>query len=252
MPQPLSKSKAALIRSLGLKKNREEQRLFTVEGKKGVLELAQSNYRILSLACTEDFWTENHKFFDRKKCDVFLCAPRELESISQLQSADAALAVAEMLPSAPAPKLIGLILALDRISDPGNFGTILRTADWFGVKHIVASQNTVDFYNPKVLQASMGSFSRVEVTYADLAGFLKEVSVPVYAAHRKGKPVHGFAFPKDCVVLLGSESQGISPALMALCRDSVGIPAYGGAESLNVAASAAIFCDNYRRATASK
>ncbi len=252
MPPPLPKAQAAQIRTLGQKKQREERGLFTVEGRKSVLELARSGFALQTLVCTEPFWTENGRFFDGKKCEVFICSQKDLESISQFNSADAALAVSAIPPQSPPRQLSGLTLALDRISDPGNLGTILRTADWFGLNHLLASENTVDFYNPKVLQASMGSFCRVAVSYVNLADYLKSAGQPVMAAHRDGAPVHAFAFPKDCVLVLGSESHGISPALMELCQKSVGIPSFGGAESLNVAATAAIFCDNYRRATASK
>ncbi len=252
MTAMLSKNKAKFIKSLGQKKFREAQGCFSVEGKKSVLELAGSDYEIQSIVCVKDFWLENGNLIEGKKSEVLFCSSEELESISQFQSAGSVLAVATIKHNDPPKKPEGLTLALDRVSDPGNLGMMIRTADWFGMKHILASENTVDFYNSKVLQASMGSFCRVFVHYVKLENYLLSTKIPIYAADKKGKPVHDFPFPKDCILILGSESHGISGSLSPLIHQAIGIPGIGNAESLNIAASAAIFCDNYRRITASE
>ena len=243
----LSKNKLKFIKSLQLKKRREESGCFVVEGKKSVLELIVSSFQIETVACTEQFWRENNIFLKGKKFTVELCSPPELESMSAFKSPDSVLAVARMKPSLSPLELRGLTLALDGVRDPGNFGTILRIADWFGVRTILASEDTTDFYNPKTLQASMGSFCRVIVHDVQLHSYLQSLDLPIYAADKKGKPVHNFAFKKDCILLLGNESRGIRSPLSDCTSETIGIPGYGKAESLNVAAAAAIICDNYYR-----
>ena len=243
----LSKIKVKFIKSLQLKKNREESGRFVVEGQKSVLELIASSFQIETVLCTDEFLRENRKSLQSKKIEMVPCSLSELESVSAFKTANNALAVARIrTPSVP-PKLHGLTLALDGVRDPGNLGAIVRIADWFGLGAILASQDTVDLYNPKVLQASMGSFCRVPVHYVNLEEFLPGVSMPVYAAGKEGASAHDFAFDQNCVLLLGNESRGISGSLRRADIRVIAVPGYGKAESLNVAMAAAVLCDNYRR-----
>ncbi len=243
----LSKNKAKLIKSLQLKKRREEEGLFAVEGTKSVLELLGSQFQVETVLCAEDFLRESAARLNGRSVEKIVCSQSELESVSAFKTINSVMAVAKIPVQEKPKKFEGLTLALDSVSDPGNLGTILRTADWFGHTQILASKDSADFYNPKVIQASMGSFCRVKAHYVDLNSVLKDSGVPVYAAGAKGKDVHAFPFEKNCILVLGSESHGVSKAILSLARDCVGIPAYGKAESLNVSAAAAILCDNYAR-----
>jgi TrmH family RNA methyltransferase len=141
----------------------------------------------------------------------------------------------------------GLVLALDAINDPGNLGTILRTADWYGVSGIIASRNTCEFYNPKVISASKGSFSRIPFYYMELHDFVPQMGIPVLAADLTGENVHEFSFPRDVCLLLGNEAHGISPDLEGLIKSRIHIPRFGNGESLNVGIAAAVMMDNYSR-----
>jgi TrmH family RNA methyltransferase len=243
----LSKNKAKFIKSLQLKKNREGIGCFVVEGQKSVIELIGSSFQIETVICTDEFLRQNKKSLQGKKFDLVLCSPSELEGVSSFKTANGALAVARIQPDSSPFDLRGLTLALDGVREPGNLGSIVRIADWFGIGAILASQDTVDFYNPKVLQASMGSFCRVPVHYAKLEEIFKGLSLSIYAASKEGDSIHDFAFKKDCVLLLGNESRGISNSLEGFIHRTIGIPGYGSADSLNVSMAAAIICDNYRR-----
>lgn len=246
----LSKNKAKFIKSLRLKKFREESGCFAVEGSKSVLELIASDFEVQALACTESFRREHGPALKGKKFETIVCSPAELGAVSAFETNESALAVARMRTTRLPEPLHGPALALDGVRDPGNLGAIVRTADWYGISRILVSEDTTDFYNPKALQASMGSFCRVNAHYGNLESELARARLPVYAAGKGGKSVHDFAFRKDCILLLGNESRGISPALAKLVAAPIGIPGYGRAESLNVAAAAAVICDNYRRLTA--
>ncbi|MEO1653591.1 MAG: RNA methyltransferase, partial [Bacteroidota bacterium] len=141
------------------------------------------------------------------------------------------------------------IIALDNIQDPGNLGSILRIADWYGISQLICSQNTVDLYNPKVISASMGSFLRIQVHYLDLYAFLREpTNPPAYAAVLGAKNLHQLNFsPKGGILIMGNESKGIGEALKKLPLEKISIPSFGQAESLNVAMATAVICDNLRR-----
>jgi TrmH family RNA methyltransferase len=136
---------------------------------------------------------------------------------------------------------------LDDIRDPGNLGTIIRTADWYGIKHILASEETVDFYNPKVINSTKGSFTRVQVHYTDLNAILAANELPVFGAFLTGENVHQAKFPKAGLLVIGNESNGISPSLSTKITHPVTIPKFGQAESLNAAIATAILLDNIRR-----
>jgi TrmH family RNA methyltransferase len=185
----LSKNRAKFIKSLQLKKNRGESGCFVVEGQKSVLELIGSPFLIETVVCTEEFWRQNKKSLQGKKFETVPCGSSELESVSAFKTANGALAVARTMPDISPREIRGLTLALDGIRDPGNLGAIVRVADWFGIRAILASEDTADFYNPRVLQASMGSFCRVPVHYVKLEKIFQGLGLPVYAASKKGAEI---------------------------------------------------------------
>ena len=167
--------------------------------------------------------------------------------IGSFQSNAFALAVVST-PDLPVLNLnSGHFLAFDNIQDPGNLGTIIRIADWYGFSSIVCSHDSVDAYNPKVISASMGSFSRINVYYKDLFETIKGTKLPVYGATLSGDNIHNITFGGDGIFLFGNESQGISSKLLSLVSNQIKIPGYGQAESLNVAIATAVVCDNFRR-----
>lgn len=174
----------------------------------------------------------------------------ELSKISTLSTPQAFLAIIKIPRSEEltTKSLKGSFsLALDNIQDPGNLGTIIRTADWFGLKYIICSSDTVDVYNPKVVQASMGSLARVKVIHTDLEGFLKNTELPIFGALLDGRSVYETNFGNEGILLLGNEGNGINNDLLKLITFPVTIPRFGKAESLNVAISASIFCSEVRR-----
>jgi TrmH family RNA methyltransferase len=179
---------------------------------------------------------------------VILVTPNQLEQVGQYQSNDAALAVVQMKPNKAFTPIKGeLILALDEVRDPGNLGTIIRIADWYGIKKLIFSTHTAEFYNPKVIQSSMGSFTRVQFYYGELAQAFQEWKLPVYGAFLEGESIHELVNPTPGVLLLGNESQGISKEVEKWVSSKITIPSFGNAESLNVAIATAIFCDNFKR-----
>ena len=144
----------------------------------------------------------------------------------------------------------GLLVALDDIRDPGNLGTILRLCDWYGIEHLICSKETVDVYNPKVIQATMGSIARVQVHYLDLNAFLATTSLPVYGTFMKGENIYKEKLPEEAVIVLGNEANGISPILEKTIKNRITIPRFGKfqqTESLNVASAAAIVLSEFRR-----
>ena len=151
------------------------------------------------------------------------------------------------MPKADLPNNTGLILALDGVSDPGNLGTIIRVADWYGIKHIVTSTDSADAYNPKTISATMGSFVRVSVSQVELPEYLQTLNMPIYGAFLDGQSVHTTDLSAKGVLLMGSESHGIREQCAKLVSDKITIPAFGEAESLNVAMATGIILDNFKR-----
>lgn len=244
----VSKKLSSLVRSLHQKKFRKKENLFLVEGAKSVLEVLQSGYRIKTFIASALFLAEHQSLLKQKTFEVVEASADELTALGTLQTNDTALLIAEIgtndLLQAEENEWV---LLLDDVGDPGNLGTIIRIADWYGIKKLVCSNTTVDYYNPKVIAASKGSFTRVSAYYTDLVPFLQEQQKPVYGADLQGAPVHTFTFPGSGYLLMGSESHGISAELAAQLSGRITIPAYGQAESLNVAIATAILCDNLRR-----
>ncbi|USD34925.1 MULTISPECIES: RNA methyltransferase [Vibrio] len=240
----ISKNQLKLLRALGQKKQRKAHGLFLVQGEKNVLELAKSSLTVQQIFATSEFLAEHHSTLSDFEC---IEAPLdELTKASTLVSNNAAIAVVNT-PCVDEPKAQGLMIALDGVSDPGNLGTIIRVADWYGIKHIVASNDCADPYNPKTISATMGSFGRVTVSQLDLPSYLEQANLPVYGAFLEGESVHNVEFAAEGILLMGSESHGIREQAAQFVTDKITIPAFGGAESLNVAMATGIILDNLRR-----
>jgi TrmH family RNA methyltransferase len=243
----LSKSRLKYIKSLQLKKYRKEEQCFVVEGARSVSELFQSDFQITIVAATPLFIEQHRGNLARKGMEVIPVSERELTATGTLQSNDSALAIAKMKPNTPPVFQPGdFALVLDDIRDPGNLGTIIRTADWFGIRHIIASNETADLYNPKTIRATMGSFLRVKLFYTTLTEYLQSAGM-IYGAFLKGTNIHELGFANGGFIVIGNESNGISTDLAAMVHERVMIPGYGGAESLNAGVATAIILDNLRR-----
>ncbi|TDQ19674.1 TrmH family RNA methyltransferase [Algoriphagus boseongensis] len=244
----LSKNTVKFIKSLHQKKYRSQSGQFFVEGEKSVLEVLDSDFLVDLLLVTENFQQKYARRLERFKGEKILVTQNQLEQVGQFQSNDSALAVVTMKSNeAFTPTRDELILALDEVRDPGNLGTIIRIADWYGIKKMVFSLHTAEFYNPKVIQASMGSFTRVKFFYGDLQEVFTKWRLPVYGAFLKGENIHEMKSISPGVIVMGNESNGISGEIEKLVNHKVTIPAFGEAESLNVAIATAILCDNFKR-----
>lgn len=240
----ISKTQLKLIRALGQKKQRKAHGLFLVQGEKNVLELTNSTLKAQHIFATAEFLAEHAQALAGFEC--IEATLDELTKVSTLVSNNAAIAVVE-IPRIEVPKAQGLMIGLDGVSDPGNLGTIIRLADWYGIQHIIASQDCADPYNPKTISATMGSFGRVQVSQVDLPDYLAKANLPVYGAFLEGVSVHKTAFKAEGILLMGSESHGIREQAAQYVTDKITIPAFGGAESLNVAMATGIILDNIRR-----
>jgi TrmH family RNA methyltransferase len=240
----LSTAEINRICALREKRPREAAGLFVVEGGKVIRELVASGYPFLEIYATRDW---EHPRGDSR---LRIVTEREMGRISQFPTPSPALVVARISRSVLGEGELnqGLTLALDRVQDAGNVGTLLRIADWFALDRVVMSPDCADLFGPKVIHASMGSFARVRVVSAPLDVALKGLAVPVLGCDLEGTCVHGLAPVGHAVVVIGSEGQGISPGVRALVSQRITIPRFGGAESLNAAAAAAIVFDNLKRA----
>jgi TrmH family RNA methyltransferase len=239
----LSKNQSKLITSLQQKKYRAQYQLFVAEGLKVVNELLSSNYELDSLFCIEDCYTSFKNFNPQ------LLSEKELSKISNLSTPNKVLGLFR-IPLDFKINEKGLILVLDAINDPGNLGTIIRLSDWFGVSQIVCSKNTVDCYNPKVIQATMGSLTRVSIVYTDLEEFLKETQLPIYGAVMNGETIYSHKLKQNAVLVMGNESNGISEKIGVFLTTKITIPRYSETtltESLNVATATAILLNEFRR-----
>jgi TrmH family RNA methyltransferase len=243
----LTKAKAKSVKSLQVKKYRLEEQCFVVEGEKSVLEALNSQMTVRSVIAIGSFLARHRALMGSSE-EVIEGTPRQLGELSSLVTGPEAIAVVRIprrvLPPAPRKEYY---LAVDGLRDPGNLGTMIRTADWFGVRVMIASGETADCYNPKVVQASMGSITRVEVHYTDLAAYLRDCPAPVLGAFLDGEDVHKASFGNEGIILVGNEARGISPLLSKLVSRRITVPRYGGAESLNAAVAASIILDNLRR-----
>ncbi|MCK8106113.1 RNA methyltransferase [Pseudoalteromonas sp. 2CM41L] len=240
----ISKNQLKLIRQLGQKKYRKQYNQYLVQGEKNALELLNSPLKAVDIFATQAFINTHQNQFP--EVDFTPAEEESLTKVSTLVSNNAAIAVVDM-PKADLPNNTGLILALDGVSDPGNLGTIIRVADWYGIKHIVTSTDSADAYNPKTISATMGSFVRVSVSQVELPEYLQTLNMPIYGAFLDGQSVHTTDFSAKGVLLMGSESHGIREQCAKLVSDKITIPAFGEAESLNVAMATGIILDNFKR-----
>jgi len=241
----LSKNQQKLIRALGQKKQRKIQGKFLVQGEKNVLELLDSSMEIEQLFVTESFFKANKS--NLKSHKISETDEESLSKVSTLSSNNAAIAVVK-IPEQKNVDKSGLIIALDGVSDPGNLGTIIRLADWYGVHTIICSEDCADVYNPKTISATMGSFTRINVIVADLAEYLSKSNTPIYGAFLNGESVHKTELKSDAILLMGSESHGIRESVQPYVTNKITIPCFGQAESLNVAMATGIILDNFKRA----
>jgi len=237
----LIKSQIKLITSLQQKKFRKEHKLFFVEGQKIIQEFLDSDFVL------EELFTTENIFATIKKRNIITAD--QLKKISALACPNNCLAVFQI---PIGKKKIGMqnqIIVLDSVRDPGNFGTIIRLCDWFGVKTLVCSEDTVDLYNPKVLQATMGSATRVNVVYRDLVPFLSTTKLPVFGTFMNGKSIYKMEFPKNAIIVFGNEAKGISKEIEVFISDKITIPRFGNhpTDSLNVATATAIILSEFKR-----
>ena len=239
----ISKSQLKLIRSLSQKKYRQKHDLFIAEGIKVLNELLNSTFEIEILFCTDDFETT----ISEKK--VVRISETELKKVSTLKSPNKALGVFK-IPKEKAVKNSGLTIALDAINDPGNLGTIIRLCDWFGVTQLVCSKDTVDCYNQKVVQASMGSLTRVSIHYTDLENYITKSNLDTFIADMDGENVYKTKLPKEGILIMGNEANGVSEEIKSLLQYKISIPRFGETqetESLNVATATAILLSEFKR-----
>lgn len=243
----LSKNQIKLIKSLETKKNRKREGLFVAEGPKVVGDLLRAGY-------------QPHSIYATPQCSLFnvqcsTVTEDELHRISFLQHPQEVLAIFH-IPTPPQtldirPQTSALSLALDGVQDPGNVGTIIRIADWFGITQIICSPDTADVYNPKVVQATMGSLAHVSITYCDLVPLLREANVPVYGTLLDGQDIYQQPLSAEGIIVMGNEGNGISPEVRQLVTNKLLIPNFNNntetAESLNVAIATAITCSEFRR-----
>lgn len=245
----LSHNRQKYINSLKLKKYRQQHGAFIVEGEKCVTELLNSNMETICVYAIGEWIERNASSIHNKKTEIQEITENELKKISDLSTPNQVIAVAKMPNEQLSIDTSQMILALDNIKDPGNLGTMARTADWFGITQIICSQNSVDFYNPKAIQATMGSFSRINIKYTNLDEFFsKNKDIPVYGALLEGPSLANTKFLRSGIILIGSESHGISRNLIDFVNTPIHIPHFTSnssqtlAESLNASIANAIIC----------
>jgi len=239
----LSKSQISLLTSLQHKKFRREHGLFLVEGYKSIVEFVNSRYQIHTIYHSPAVAPKLLKL--SQKINFQEISLNDLQKITALKTPPDAIAAVK-LPQAAGLSPVELknkfTLVLDGVQDPGNMGTIIRTADWFGFTDIICSDDTVDVYNPKVVQATMGSLARMNISYTHLPEFLSTTNLPVFGALLNGQNIYKTEFYTEGLIVMGNEGNGIRPDTEQFITKAVTIPRIGGAESLNVAIATAIFC----------
>ncbi len=239
----LSKNQIKLITSLQQKKQRFVHQLFFVEGIKVIQELLDSKFEL------EHLFTTQNDFDEVSNTKKTLITESDLKKITALATPNTCLAVFK-IPTEKKITEFGLILALDSIRDPGNLGTILRLCDWFGINQLICSNDSVDIYNPKVVQATMGSIARVNVNYIDLEAFISQTHLPVFGTFMDGDNIYKVDLPQEGIIVMGNEANGISPEIEKLIKNRLTIPRFGTlqkTESLNVATATAIVLSEFKR-----
>lgn len=244
----LSKSQINLLKSLQHKKFRHEQGFFLVEGHKSIAEFINSAYHTEAIYHTRAFDPKVLKL--SQKINLCEISVTELEKISSLKTPQEVLALVKIPQWAALQHELlqgKFSLVLDGIQDPGNLGTIIRIADWFGIENVICSEDTVDVYNPKVVQACMGSLARIKIHYTPLNSFLNAIKLPVFGALLNGEDIYDTDFGHEGLVIMGNEGNGLRPEIQQLVNKAVTIPRIGKAESLNVAIATALFCSEITR-----
>lgn len=250
----LSNNKIKWIRALEQKKYRKETGCFVVEGEKMVKELINSSVLVNEIYATQSMYSEM-QLIAGNKSEVILIKEPELERISQLSTPNQVLAIAQM-PKEPenVDRISSLNIALDNIQDPGNLGTIIRTAVWFGIGNIFCSHETVDAYNPKVVQSTMGALFKVNIHYIHLDNLLskaKSQKIPIFGTRLDGTNLFTTVLPENAIILMGNESKGLSGELSSKVDKNLMIPSFpsevANIESLNVSVATAIICAEFRR-----
>jgi RNA methyltransferase, TrmH family len=240
----MTKAQIKFIQSLSRQKYRKEYNAYLVEGDKNAKEWLQSGCRIQYIAANSSWFNINETLVKKHPEAALVSAEDfELEKITSLQHAQQVVLVVEKPAPRPfVPAKNEWSLFLEKIQDPGNMGTIIRTADWFGIRQIICSPDCVEIYNPKVVQASMGSLLRVDIVEIDTEEFLQKNHQPVYAAYLGGTDMRSLKRPEPGVIAMGNESQGLSPLMANAATHKITIPGAGTAESLNVSVAAGILC----------
>jgi TrmH family RNA methyltransferase len=239
----VSKNQIKLITSLVQKKYRKQHQLFLAEGVKVIEELLRSNFELENLYVTKPMFPE---VLESKKTII---SDSDLKKITALTTANDCLAIFK-IPQEKEIKNEGLIVALDDIRDPGNLGTIIRLCDWFGISQIICSEQTVDVYNPKVVQATMGSVARVNISYVDLKFYLAKSKAEIFGTFMGGENIYKMKLPTSGIIVLGNEANGISKTIEEQITQKITIPRFGNlqlTESLNVASATAIVLSEFRR-----
>ena len=243
----LSKNQLKLVRSLELKKNRKKEGLFVAEGPKVVGDLLRAGYRARLVFSTTERPNAIQITDDELRKLSFLQHPQEVLAVFEIPQSQQLTANSQKL-TANSPKLS---IALDSVQDPGNLGTIIRIADWFGITTIYCSEDTADCYNPKVVQATMGSLAHINIVYTDLEALLRQYDGPIYGTLLDGQNIYQQELSSEGIIVMGNEGNGISPAIRQLVTHKLLIPNYNPssetAESLNVAIATAITCAEFRR-----
>lgn len=240
----ISKNQIKHITSLQQKKYRLVHQAFFAEGVKVIQELLESDFELVHLYST------NVDFLEVNSAKKSTIDSADLKKITALATPNTCLAVFKIPVTNTVIRDSGLILVLDSIRDPGNMGTILRLCDWFGVAQLVCSTQTVDIYNPKVVQATMGSIARVQVFYTDLSDFLSKTKLPVFGTFMEGKNIYKTNLPQEGIIIMGNEANGISPEIEKIVSNRLSIPRFGTVqktESLNVATATAIILSEFKR-----
>jgi TrmH family RNA methyltransferase len=251
----LSKNRIKHLQSLSFKKNRSIHKEFIAEGEKIASELLQSTLHIKAIYASNQWLAKNRQLL-HKITEIVETSTDELKKISNLSSPNEVL----LLCAIPSYELKAealktqLSIVLDNVRDPGNLGTIIRLADWFGIENIICSEECADCFNPKVVQATMGSITRIKLHYVDLASFFKNLSklndIPIYGALLNGKNIYHQKLSKHGIIMMGNESKGISPALIPYITQALQIPSFNlnsEIDSLNVAMATAIICSEFKR-----
>jgi len=241
----LSKNQIKYIKSLHNKKERNEEKKFLVEWKKSLIELLHSDFEIEILVVCDELYRENRELVSKYKYEIW--TSDEIDKLSTLQSNIDWIAVVKQKENIFLKNNWEIILVLDEIKDPGNLWTIIRIADWYGIKKIIASENTCELYNPKVIISSMGSFTRVQIYYTDLQEYFKNQDFPIYWAFMIWEDIHKTNFEKSWFIVIWNESNGISKEIEKLVTKKITIPRFWEAESLNAWIATAIILDNIKR-----